>query len=125
MFDEYFYPDGDEDDAAEEFDVDAFDFAEAITADYPEQGEREGHKTYHERREINACFQKCHADPDSQSIDAGGDAKRDEGLVGKGRDGGFLLLEGLVNHFAPEKAEQDKRDPMVESGDVRAEADPE
>lgn len=31
MFDEYFYPDGDEDDAAEEFDVDAFDFAEAIT----------------------------------------------------------------------------------------------
>lgn len=38
---------------------------------------------------------------------------------------GFLLLEGLVNHFAPEKTEQDERNPVVESGDVRAETNPE
>ena len=118
MLDENFDTYGDENDASEQFDVDTFDFTEAITADNSNQREGESYESNDKGGKINTCFKECHADTHGQSVDAGGYSQGEQGLGGKRRDGGFFFPERFVDHFATQKTEKDKSNPMIEGGNV-------
>ncbi len=124
MLDDDLEADGNEDEAANDLDFALEEMAEAFAEGDAAIGQNKGDQADDRYGQGNRGFQQGKRDPYRQRVDAGRERQdqQDEEVGGIAVLLGRFDLEGLIDHLAPDKAQQRKRHPVIVRGDVSLQA---